>query len=73
MLADPPRAMRLTLEFGGGLDALFAGQRSVEADVPAAPAGGGATASLTVAGVLAWTRDNLLRERPELFMKGDTM
>lgn len=63
--------MRLTLEFGGGLDALFAGQRSVEADVPAAA--GGAAASLTVAEVLAWTRDNLLRERPELFMKGDTM
>ena len=66
--------MRLTLEFGGGLDALFDGQRSVEADVPAAAGGaGGAAASLTVAGVLAWTRDNLLRERPELFMKGDTM
>ena len=62
--------MRLTLEFGGGLDALFAGQRSVEADVPAAAA---AAAALTVAEVLAWTRDNLLRERPELFMKGDTM
>lgn len=31
------------------------------------------TAQLTVAVVMAWLRDNLLTERPELFMKGDSV
>lgn len=30
-------------------------------------------AQLTVRQLLPWTRDNLLQERPELFMKGETV
>jgi ubiquitin related modifier 1 len=78
---------RLTIELGGGLDHLFGGVKVHEVDVAVAPAatrggGDGATAAaaaaaaagpLTVAQLLPWARDHLLKERPELFMKGDSV
>jgi ubiquitin related modifier 1 len=76
---------RLTIELGGGLDHLFGGVKVHEVDIaPVAAAGGGgdggdaaaaapATGPLTVAQLLPWARDHLLKERPELFMKGDSV
>lgn len=60
--------MKLKLEFSGGLDILFGGQKELQVEVPAAADG-----QLTVRQLLPWTRDTLLQDRPELFMKGDTV
>jgi len=43
----------------------FGGKKSVEADVP----GDG----VTVRAAMAYARDTLLTDRPELFMRGDTV
>jgi ubiquitin related modifier 1 len=71
---------RITIELGGGLDHLFGGVKVHEVDVPAsasASASGGGDANtaepLTVARLLPWARDHLLKERPELFMKGESV
>lgn len=58
--------MRITLEFSGGMELLFGGQKSIETDIPEASSSG----KLTVAETLMWARDHLLTERPELFMQG---
>ncbi|KAI8475441.1 MAG: ubiquitin-related modifier 1 [Monoraphidium minutum] len=60
--------MKITIEFGGGLELLFGNKKNYEVDVPAD--GGDA---LTVRHLLPWARDNLLRDRPELFMKGESV
>eukprot|EP00879_Flechtneria_rotunda_P025734 GHRR01027373.1.p1 GENE.GHRR01027373.1~~GHRR01027373.1.p1 ORF type:complete len:113 (+),score=21.30 GHRR01027373.1:83-421(+) len=50
----------------GGLELLFGKQKEYSVDVPA-------NGQLTVGQLLPWTRDQLLKDRPELFMKGDTV
>mmetsp|Transcript_2967 Transcript_2967/g.8045 ORF Transcript_2967/g.8045 Transcript_2967/m.8045 type:complete len:96 (+) Transcript_2967:299-586(+) len=57
--------MRLKLEFSGGLELLFGGKKEIDADVP--------LPTPTVAHLLVWMRDNLVMERPELFMKGESV
>lgn len=52
----------------GGMELLFGNEKLVDVDVPA-PNGD----ALTVGQAMAWARDNILTERPEMFMKGDTM
>lgn len=59
--------MKLTIEFGGGLELLFSNQKCYPVDIP------DAEGRFTVADLLPWARDNLLKNRPELFMKGDTV
>lgn len=49
------------------MELLFDNQRHIEVDIPAT------TNALTVGYTMAWMRDNLLKERPEMFMKGDTI
>lgn len=46
-------------------------QRFETATIPSHPCS--AAAQLTVAAAMAWARDHLLTERPELFMKGDSV
>ncbi|GBG00417.1 hypothetical protein Rsub_13179 [Raphidocelis subcapitata] len=58
--------MKLCIEFGGGLELLFGNQKNYDVEVPA-------DGSLTVRQLLPWARDNLLQDRPELFMKGDSV
>ncbi|CAL1680404.1 unnamed protein product [Lasius platythorax] len=55
----------LTVEFGGGAELLFDKKKRHELDLP----GDG----WTLKRLLFWLRDNLLTERPELFMQGDTV
>jgi hypothetical protein len=71
----------------GGLELLFGNQKIHQVDVPTSAPGSQVghhtcarlTASLmvfvqlTVRDVLGWTKVNLLKERPELFMKGDSV
>ncbi|KYN04032.1 PREDICTED: ubiquitin-related modifier 1 [Cyphomyrmex costatus] len=55
----------LTIEFGGGAELLFDGKKRHEVDLPGE--------EWTLKRLLRWLRDNLLTERPELFMQGDTV
>ncbi|XP_010523716.1 PREDICTED: ubiquitin-related modifier 1 homolog 1 [Tarenaya hassleriana] len=61
--------MQLTLEFGGGLELLCDSVKihKVNVDFP-----DGAD-NLTMKHLLSWVRSNLIKERPEMFMKGDSV
>ncbi|ERN19419.1 ubiquitin-related modifier 1 homolog 2 [Amborella trichopoda] len=61
--------MRLTIEFGGGLELLFQSVKIHQVDVPTKTKGG----QLTMKDLLTWVSDNLLKERPEMFIKGETV
>ncbi|KAI0717886.1 ubiquitin-like modifier 1 [Cerioporus squamosus] len=74
----------LKIEFGGGLELLFSNQRShritIPANVPMSSATGqtpeGAdvpTKPADIAYLLFWLRDNLLKERAELFVENGTV
>ncbi|XP_074263242.1 ubiquitin-related modifier 1 homolog 2 [Silene latifolia] len=61
--------MQLTLEFGGGLELLCDSVKvhNVKVDLI------DGEDKLTMKGLLSWVRTNLIKERPEMFMKGDTV
>ncbi|KAK8711237.1 hypothetical protein V6N13_146525 [Hibiscus sabdariffa] len=61
--------MHLTLEFGGGLELLCESVKvhNVNVDMPK-----GAD-KLTMKDLLAWVRTNLIKERPEMFIKGESV
>ena len=60
--------VRVKVEFVGGMDMLFGGKKDADIDVPATDSG-----HVTVSDVMVHCRDTLLTERPELFMKGNTV
>lgn len=60
--------MKLRIEFSGGLELLFDGQKECSVEVPSAEG-----QAYTLGQLLVWTRDNLCKERPELFMKGESV
>ncbi|KAH7864082.1 hypothetical protein Vadar_025505 [Vaccinium darrowii] len=62
--------MQLTLEFGGGLELLCESVKIHNVNVDPAEDGGD---KLTMKSLLAWVRTNLIKERPEMFMKGDSV
>ncbi|KAF7790612.1 hypothetical protein EIP86_001568 [Pleurotus ostreatoroseus] len=76
-------AVSVKVEFGGGLELLFSNQRSHKLDIPAIvppPAEGkenddkkpiGRPADITY--LMYWLRDNLLKERVELFIENGTV
>lgn len=57
--------VHLTVEFGGGLELLFGSIKTHVVDVPLLEG----TDKVKIEHLLVWIRDNLLKERPELFMK----
>jgi ubiquitin related modifier 1 len=59
--------MHLTLEFAGGAELLFGKQKLHPIDLP------DNKTSWTLRLLLVWIRENLLRERPELFIQGDSV
>ncbi|XP_057855710.1 ubiquitin-related modifier 1 homolog isoform X1 [Cryptomeria japonica] len=61
--------MKLTVEFGGGLELLFQSVRTHNIDVPVKSG----EKQLTMEVLLFWIRDNLLKERPEMFIKGKSV
>ena len=61
--------MRFAIEFAGGLDLLFAHQKRLDLDVSLPPG----ASSLTMRAVIALLRADHLRERPELFVAGDSV
>ncbi|KAL3845567.1 hypothetical protein ACJIZ3_002970 [Penstemon smallii] len=61
--------MQLTLEFGGGLELLCNSVKIHTVDVePKAE-----EKKLTMKHLLSWVHTNLIKERPEMFLKGDTV
>ncbi|KAI0752688.1 ubiquitin-like modifier 1, partial [Daedaleopsis nitida] len=70
----------LKIEFGGGLELLFSNQRSHRVSIPAhvpSPAAGeaadGPMKPADLAYLIFWLRDNLLKERAELFVENGTV
>uniref|UniRef100_A0A8C9QXC2 Ubiquitin-related modifier 1 n=2 Tax=Scleropages formosus TaxID=113540 RepID=A0A8C9QXC2_SCLFO len=60
-------SIALRLEFGGGAELLFDGVREHLVTLP------GQSEPWDMKQLLAWIRGNLLKERPELFVQGDTV
>ncbi|KAL7203565.1 hypothetical protein ACSBR2_016776 [Camellia fascicularis] len=61
--------MQLTLEFGGGLELLCDSVKIHNVNVDAQDG----EDQLTMKDLLAWVRTNLIKERPEMFMKEDSV
>ncbi|KAL6515584.1 Ubiquitin-related modifier 1 1 [Orobanche hederae] len=61
--------MKLTLEFGGGLELLCDSVKIHSVNVDPQDEG----MELTMKHLLSWVGTNLIKERPEMFMKGDTV
>ncbi|GLT43924.1 hypothetical protein SLA2020_178480 [Shorea laevis] len=61
--------MQLTLEFGGGLELLCDSVKvhNVNVDLPKG------LEKLTMRDLLSWVHGNLIKERPEMFMKGESV
>jgi len=51
------------------MELLFDNQRTLDIDVPV----NDNNDQLTVREIISWMRENILTERPEMFMKGDTV
>ncbi|KAF7063895.1 hypothetical protein CFC21_070360 [Triticum aestivum] len=62
--------MHLTLEFGGGLELLLEKSTKVH-KVDVQPRDGEDKA--TMKGLLSWVKSNLIKERPEMFMKDNSV
>jgi len=58
--------MHLTIEFAGGAELLFGKKKLHSIELPD-------TSSWTIKSLLVWIRENLLCERPELFIQGDSV
>lgn len=58
------------VEFGGGLELLFSNQKSHTVNVPTITANGKPP---DVNYLIHWLRENLLKEREELFLENDTV
>ncbi|PHU29222.1 Ubiquitin-related modifier 1 -like protein [Capsicum chinense] len=61
--------MQLTIEFGGGLELLCDSVKIHNINV--GPQDG--EKQLTLKNLLSWVRTNVIKERPEMFMKGDSV
>ncbi|XP_078082429.1 ubiquitin-related modifier 1 isoform X2 [Mustelus asterias] len=57
----------LRLEFRGGAELLFNGVKDQHVTLPGQPA------PWDIRQLLVWIKNNLLKERPELFIQGDTV
>ncbi|XP_058745594.1 ubiquitin-related modifier 1 homolog 2 [Vicia villosa] len=63
--------MQLTLEFGGGLELLCDSKKIHHVNVEFEQQNG--EGKLTMRELLSWVQTNLIKERPEMFIKGDTV
>lgn len=62
-------ALALKVEFGGGLELLFSNQRSHQVNLPNEK--DGKPADITY--LMYWLKENLLKEREELFIENGTV
>ncbi|XP_033340205.1 ubiquitin-related modifier 1 [Megalopta genalis] len=56
---------RVIIQFGGGAELLFNNKKKYDVNLPGN--------EWTIQSLLFWIKDNLLKERPELFLQGDTV
>ncbi|CAL1709833.1 unnamed protein product [Somion occarium] len=69
-------SLSLKIEFGGGLELLFSNQRSHKVTIPSRmPSGQGSENERPVdlKYLIFWLKDNLLKERVELFIENETV
>nr|XP_002736326.2 PREDICTED: ubiquitin-related modifier 1-like [Saccoglossus kowalevskii] len=59
--------MSITLEFSGGAELLFGKVKKHHISLDES------TTAWTIKKLLIWVKDNLLKERPELFLQGETV
>ncbi|XP_042334789.1 ubiquitin-related modifier 1 isoform X1 [Sceloporus undulatus] len=57
----------LQLEFGGGAELLFDGIKKHQVTLPSQPE------PWDIRNLLVWIKENLLKERPELFVQGESV
>ncbi len=57
--------MHVTVEFSGGAELLFGGKKEQNIELP--------SSVKNIKSLLPWLRDNLLQERPELFLQSDSV
>ncbi|XP_040387511.1 ubiquitin-related modifier 1 [Cygnus olor] len=73
LLPFPPAAAKmaapvsLQVEFGGGAELLFDGVKKHQVTLPSQPE------PWDIRNLLKWIKMNLLKERPELFMQGESV
>ena len=67
--------INLKIEFGGGMELLFGNVRSHQVSVPSqAPAvGSGPERPADLTFLIQWMKENMLKEREELFVDGPTV
>ncbi|XP_061727468.1 ubiquitin-related modifier 1 homolog [Cydia pomonella] len=67
--------LKIKLEFGGGAELLFDKIKKREVELPAVKKyfPDCQRDTWTIKELLVWLKDNLLRERPELFLQGDSV
>ncbi|XP_005180864.1 ubiquitin-related modifier 1 homolog [Musca domestica] len=58
--------LKIVLEFSAGAELLFDNIKKREITLPS-------TEKWTIRNLLKWMKENILRERPELFIQGDTV
>lgn len=69
-----PMSISLRVEFGGGLELLFANIRSHKISIPAVvPNDDAETKAADITYLIHYLRDHLLKERPELFIENETV
>ncbi|XP_035207578.1 ubiquitin-related modifier 1-like [Stegodyphus dumicola] len=59
--------MEINVNFSGGLELLFKNKKNYRVALPSE------NAKWTIKSLIAHLKDNLLQERPELFVQGDTV
>jgi ubiquitin related modifier 1 len=66
--------LKLKIEFGGGLELLFSNRRTHLIDIPSMiPQGARKGQPVDISFLVHWLKQNLLRERPELFIEDGTV
>ncbi|GIY14197.1 ubiquitin-related modifier 1 [Caerostris darwini] len=59
--------MEVTIKFSGGLELLFKNQKEHIVELPES------NEKWTIKSLIVWIRENLLQERPELFIEGESV
>ncbi|CAL1280017.1 unnamed protein product [Larinioides sclopetarius] len=59
--------MDINVKFSGGLELLFKNQKDYNIKLP------DSNEKWTMKSLIAWVKENLLQERPELFVQGETV
>ncbi|CAB4423608.1 unnamed protein product [Rhizophagus irregularis] len=62
--------LKIKLSFSGGIELLFDNIKQTSVEIPSSI---NPPNSTTMKDLISWMKDNLLKERPELFMSGDTV